>query len=147
MLESKITEDIKTAMKSGEKIKVLVLRMFVSELKNKKIADKVKELDDKEVIGVMRKMAKRYVDSIDQFKKAGREDLVEKETIEFKVLKEYLPVEMEEDELTRIVEDVIRELGASSSQDMGGVMKNVLERVGGRADGKMVSGIVKEKLS
>ena len=147
MLEAKISDDLKTALKSGDKIKVSVLRMFISDLKNRKIADKVKDLDDEIVTAVMKKMAKRYADSIDQFKQAGRDDLVEKETSELRVLKEYLPESMPEEELSGIVSEVIKELGAESQKDMGTVIKNVLGRVSGRADGKDVSRIVKEKLS
>ncbi len=147
MLETKISDDLKAALKGGDKIKVSVLRMFISDLKNRKIADKVKDLDDETVSAVMKKMAKRYTDSIDQFKQAGRDDLVEKETSELQVLKEYLPESIPKEELSGIVNEVIKEMGTVSQKDMGTVIKNVLSRVGGRADGKDVSRIVKEKLS
>ena len=146
MLENKIAEQLNAALKKGQKVKVSVLRMLISELKNKKIADRVKELEDDKVIALIQKTVRKHMESIDTFKQGGREDLVEKETQEMSVLEEYLPEQMSEEDIRKVVLEVIEETGASSVRDMGQVIKAVLEKLQGSADGKVVSSIVKEKL-
>ncbi|MBD3425940.1 MAG: GatB/YqeY domain-containing protein [Candidatus Omnitrophica bacterium] len=147
MLEKKITEDLAAALKAKDKTKVSVLRMVLSEIKNKKIAERVDQLGDQQVISVIQKMARKHKESIEQFKKGERQDLVDKESAEMKVLDEYLPEQLPEEELIGIINEAIDKTGASSPRDMGKVMGEVLGRVSGRADGKTVSRIVKEKLS
>lgn len=148
MLEKNIQKNLEEALKGGKKVKVSVLRMLISEIKNKKIADRVKEeLGDDKVISLIQKMVRQHQESIEQFKQGGREDLVNKETEEMNLLKEYLPEALSEEELTGIIMEVIKEKNASSMKDMGSVMNAVMERVKGRADGKTISRIVKEKLS
>jgi uncharacterized protein YqeY len=148
MLEKKIAEQLTQALKDGEKVKVSVLRMLISEIKNKKIADRVKEeLEDGKIIALIQKMARQHKESIEQFKQGGRQDLVDKEMAELGVLEEYLPEQISEEELIKIVTESIEKTGATSSKDMGKVMGEVLGRVAGRADGKLVSKIVKERLS
>jgi len=115
-------------------------------VKNLRIEKRVKELDEKDTLTAMKKMVKRYKDSIEQFKQAGRDDLVEKETGELDVLLAYMPKEMSEDEIKRIVDEAIDEVGAKTMADMGSVMKIIQERTSGRADGKIVSQMVKDKL-
>ena len=146
MLEKKIQDEIKQAMKDGQKEKVSVLRMVMSEIKNKKIADGVDELDDQKVTALIQKKARQHKESIEKFREGGRDDLVEKEIRELAVIEEYLPEAMTEEELTGIVAGCIEELGASSGKDMGRVMKEGISRVEGRADGKQISRMVKEKL-
>jgi len=146
MLEEKIQDLIKDALKGGEKVKVSVLRMLINEIKNKKIADRASELDDEKVIGLIQKMVSRHKESIEGFKQGGREDLVEKETEEMKILAEFLPEPLSEEELERIIVESIETLGAESMKDMGKVMSDVAQRVQGRADGKTISSIVKQKL-
>jgi uncharacterized protein len=147
MNEQMIKDEMKCAMKEGNKVKVSVLRMLVSELNNKKIADGVKELKDVEVIGVIQKHAKQHRESIEKFTLGGRDDLVAQETKELEAIEGYLPEPISVEELTRIVADSIATTGASSMKDMGAVMKSVQETVGGRADGKIISQMVRERLT
>jgi uncharacterized protein YqeY len=147
MLEEKIREALKQALKEGQKLKVSVFRMLISEINNKKIADRVKELDDEKVITLIQKMVRQHKESIEKFKQGNREDLVSKETEELAVLEEYLPEQISEDELAQIVSESIKKAGATSPKDMGAVMGQVMARVKGRADGKVVGKMVKEKLT
>jgi uncharacterized protein YqeY len=147
MLEETISNDLKQALKNGEKDRVSALRMVISEIKNKKIADRTDDLEDGKIAGLLQKMVRQHKESIKQFREGKREDLVEKESAELAVLEAYLPEQMSEDELVGIVSETISELGATSAKDTGKVMKAVMNKVQGKADGKLVSGIVKEKLS
>ena len=147
MTEQMIKDELKCAMKEGDKIKVSVLRMIISELNNKKIADGVKDLKDSEVVGVMQKRAKQHRESIEKFTLGGRDDLVAQEAKELEAIEGYLPEPLSAEELTKIVADAIATTGASSIKDMGTVMKSVQEVVGGRADGKIISQMVRESLT
>ena len=148
MLENKINDMLKEALKARKEVEVSVLRMLISEVKNKKIEEKVKdELDDDKVVSVIQKMVKRHKESIENFKKGAREDLVKKETEEMAVLEEFLPEEISPEELSKIVDEAISSSGATSPKDMGAVMKIVMGKVSGRADGKEVSRIVASKLN
>ncbi len=147
MLEKEIPEALTKALKSGDKLRVSVLRLLISEIKNKRIADIVKQLEDDKIVGLMQKMARKYKESIDQFQKGGRQDLVDKESAELAILQEYMPKEMPEAELAGIVDKAVKELNATSIKDMGNVIKYVLGQVKGSADGSIVSRIVKEKLT
>jgi len=147
MLEKDIATELKEAMKAGDKVKVSVLRLLTSEIKNKKIEDRVQELDETVVAGQIQKMVKRYKESIEKFAEGGRQDLVEKETAELSVLEQYLPEQLSEEALGGIVDKAIERTGASSIRDMGKVMGQVLGEVAGRADGSLVSKLVKSKLS
>ncbi len=146
MLLEKLQEEMKKALKSGDKERLSVIRMLISEIKKVQI-DKKKELTDDEIIGILQRYAKQRKESIQQYKKANRQDLVEKEEKELKIVQEFLPEPLSEEELEKIVSQVIEETGASSIRDMGKVMKVVMERVKGRAEGSKVSQIVKSKLS
>lgn len=147
MLEEKLNDALKEAMKSGEKVKVSTLRMLISEIKNRKIAEKAKELDDDKVTSTIQKMAKQHKESIEKFKEGGRLDLVKKEEEELAILAEFLPEQMPEVELKKIVAEAVAATGASSAQDMGKVMREVMDKVKGQADGKLVNKLVREKLS
>lgn len=147
MLENKIFETMKDAMKSGDKAKLSTMRLIISELKNKKIADGVKELDDANVIAVIKKMAKQRKESIEKFAEGGRDDLVEKEKQELSILDKYLPEEMSEEEVAKVVDEVISSIEDVSPKDMGRVMKEVMGKLQGQADGKTVSKIVQAKLT
>ncbi|MFH1878774.1 MAG: GatB/YqeY domain-containing protein [Candidatus Omnitrophota bacterium] len=147
MLEKTISEQLKCALKSRDTVRVSVLRMLISEMKNKKIADIVKELDDDKIIGIIHKMVRQHKESIEQFKRGNREDLVEKEFEELKILEEFLPEPVTREELEKIVMEAISQAGAVSLKDMGEVMKSVMDKTGGRADGKEISGLVREKLA
>ncbi|WP_457624523.1 GatB/YqeY domain-containing protein [Persephonella sp.] len=145
-LLKRLQDEMKAAMKSGDRDRLSVIRMLISEIKKVQI-DKKKELSDEEIIEVLQRYAKQRKESIKQYREAGREDLAQKEEFELKVVQEFLPQPLSEEELQQIVEQVIQETGASSMKDMGRVMKAVIEKVKGRADGSVVSGIVKKKLS
>ena len=146
-LKTQILDDIKTAMKGRDMETVSALRMVNSSLKNKEIEVRPNELTEQDIIGVLKKLSKQRKDSIEQFQKAGRNDLVEKEQKELSVLEKYLPEQMGEAQVATIVEACIAELGASSMKDMGKVMQAVTGKTQGSADNKLVSQIVKAKLS
>ena len=144
-LREKIDADTKVALKSGAKDKVSTLRMLNAALKNKQI-DKRRPLTEEEVIETVRSLIKQRKDSIEQFAKGGRQDLVDKETAEVVVLETYLPQQLAREELEAMVHDAISQTGAQGAKDMGKVMKALIPMVGGRADGKLVSELVKNAL-
>ncbi len=140
-----INRDMIAAMKSGDKERLSTLRMLLSAIKYKEV-DAKHQLNDEEVVSVLSTLVKQRQDSIDQFRKGGREDLVEKETREAEVLKGYLPPQLSEDEVRDIVRKAAEETGAAGPRDMGKLMKAVMPQVKGKADGKLVNDIVKEVL-
>jgi uncharacterized protein YqeY len=144
-LRESIDADTKHALKSGAKEKVSTLRMLNAALKNKQI-DKRRPLTEDEVIETVRSLIKQRRDSIEQFAKGGRQDLVDKETAEITVLESYLPQQLPREELDKIVRDIIAQTGAQGAKDMGKVMKAIIPLVGGRADGKLISELVKNAL-
>ncbi len=144
-LRETIDNDIKNAMKSGAKDKVSALRMLVAALKNKQI-DKRAPLTDTEVMDTVRSLIKQRKDSIEQFAKGGRQDLVDKETAEVAVREVYLPQQLGRDEVERMVREAIAQTGAQSAKDMGKVMKALMPVVAGRADNKLLSELVKNAL-
>lgn len=144
-LREKIDADTKEALKAGAKDKVSTLRMLNAALKNKQI-DKRRPLTEEEVIETVRSLIKQRKDSIEQFAKGGRQDLVDKETAEVAVLETYLPQQLAREELEAMVRDAISQTGAQGARDMGKVMKALITMVGGRADGKLVSELVKNAL-
>lgn len=146
-LEDKILKDYNEALKVKDYIKVSTLRFLRAALANLAIEKRKSKLDDNEVISVIRKQIKSHLESIEQFKKGNRLDLVEKETQELNILNSYLPEELPEEQLKEIIKETITNLGASSLKDMGKVMKLVLEKVKERADAKKISDLVKEELS
>jgi len=146
MLEDTINKGYIEAMKAKDRVRSSTLNFLRAEIKNLRIEKRDDQLDEQDVIAVIKKQVKQRQDSIEQFKQGGRDDLVEKEEAELAILKRYLPEEMSEDALQKVVNDVIQESGAASMKDMGTVMKTVLEKVAGQADNKMVSGLVKKIL-
>jgi hypothetical protein len=144
-LRETIDADIKSALKSGEKDKVSALRMLNAALKNKQI-DKRRALTEEEVVETVRSQIKQRRDSIEQFAKGGRQDLVDKETAEVGILEVYLPKQLTREELESMVRDAIAQSGAQGAKDMGKVMKALMPMVAGRADGKIMSEIVKNAL-
>jgi len=146
-LEEKIFNDYKQAMKDSDKVASSALNFLRANLKNAAISLKKDALGDAAVISVIKKMVKQRQDSIEQFGKGGREDLVAKEAGELAILKAYLPAEISLEQLKQIIEEVVSETQASSLKDMGKVMKEVIERTASRADAKTVSGLVRERLS
>ncbi len=147
MLEDRIMNDYKQAMKDKDALKVSTLSFLRAQLKYALIDKKVEKLPDSDAITVIKKQVKQREDSISQFKQGNRLDLAEKEMQELTVLKSYLPQEMSSADLGVVVDEVIKETKATSIKDMGQVMKNVLAKLAGGADNKAVSEMVKEKLS
>ena len=130
------------------KAKLGALRNILAQVKNKEIAliKRAEGLSDEEVIAVIRTMVKQNLESIEQFKKGGRQDLVDKEEAELKTLQSFLPPQLSRDEIKVIVNDIVKNLQASGPKDTGRVMKEVMPRVAGKADGKLVNEVVKEIL-
>jgi uncharacterized protein YqeY len=147
MLEEKMLNDYKEAMKSKDALRSSVLSFLRAEMINAAMAKKKAKLDDSEVIPVVKKQIKQRQDSIEQFTKGGRQDLADKEAKELEILKAYLPPEMPAEEIKKIIEEVVVSTGAQGPKDMGKVMKEVAAKVAGLADGKLVSDLVKERLS
>lgn len=148
-LSEKITSDIKDAMRAKDSTKLAVLRSLKTALTNYTIerygADG--ELEASEDIGVVRTAIKQRQDSIEKFKAAGRNELAEQEKLEADILEEYLPTAMTEDEISKLIEDTIQEVGASSRKDMGQVMKLLQNKTQGRVDNKTLSSGVMDRLT
>lgn len=145
-LRDKINSDLTAAMKAKDAERLSVLRMMKTAIKNEEIEARA-ELDDAEVIQVLSTLIKQRRDSIEQFSRGGRPELAEKEAAEIKVIEEYLPAPVSDDEIEKVVEEVIRATGATSAKQMGMVMKQVMLRFAGKlVDGKKVSEKVKQRL-
>ena len=138
--------DLKAAMIAKENAKRDTLRLVVADLKNKRI-ELGRDLEEAEALAVVAKAKKSRLDSLEQYTAAGREDLAAIERAELEIIAVYLPEEMGEDELREIVRAVVEEVGATEPKDMGAVMKALMPKVKGRADGKAVQRIVVELLS
>lgn len=144
-IEDRIREDLKRAMKAGEKTRVSTLRMVSSELKNRQI-ELGRELAEEDAIEVLSRARKQRQEAEAQYRDAGREELAERESLEEEIIQEYLPEPMDGEELDRIIEEAITETGATGMEQMGAVMGKVMPRVKGRAQGAEVSRRVKERL-
>lgn len=140
----RLFEDMKKAMKAGERERVNTLRLLINAIKQEALD---RDLNEDDEIAILQRALKQRRESIEEYQKAGRQDLVESETWELEIIKEYLPRPLNEEELRKIIEEAIQTTGASSLKDMGVVMKEVMPRVKGRADGQTVSRLVKEILS
>jgi len=160
-LKEKIQSDVKTAMQEKQAEKLSVLRMVLAAVLNKEKEKRSKlskseqdenklselsELTDEETLEVITSEAKKRKDSIEQYEKGNRQDLADKEKSELKILQEYLPEQMGEDEVRKIIADKIKELGVSGPQDTGKVMGAIMDQLKGKADGGIVSKIVQEEL-
>jgi len=149
-LKQSILDELKSAMKQKDTERLRVLRSLKAKILEKEISERKggeAELSDDQVVEVLMKAAKQRKESIDQFEKGGREDLAEKEKAELRVIDEFLPTMMSEDEVRAEVISQIDDMGASSLADMGKVMGAMMGRLKGKAEGSMVSRIVKEELS
>ncbi len=144
-LKEQLTEDMKTAARAKDKLRLSTIRMVRSEIKNREIALR-HELDDNEVLKLLGTMVKQRKDSSSQFRKGDRKDLAAKEELELEILREYLPEPLAATEIESIVKTVMVETGASGKKDMGKVMRAVMARVAGRADGKEVNRMVSSLL-
>ena len=147
MMESRINKDYIEAMKARDQVRSSALNYLRAMIKQVKVDSRLETLDDAGVTVVIKKQIKQRQDSIEQFEKGGRPDLAVKEKSEIDLMKVYLPQEMGEEELRSIINSVVKEINATSMKDMGNVMKLVLEKTAGRADGKLVSKLVKESLA
>jgi len=145
-LKGQITEDMKSAMKAGEKGRLKVVRLIRAAINQIEI-DTREELDDAAVLAVLTKMVKQRRDSVEQFEKGDREDLAAIERAEIVVLKDYLPEQLSAEELAAMVDEVIQATGAEGIRDMGKVMGQIKAKASGRADMGAVSATVKERLN
>ncbi|MCM8790264.1 MAG: GatB/YqeY domain-containing protein [Candidatus Omnitrophica bacterium] len=141
-LHERIENDMKSAMKEGDTVKLSVLRMLVAAIKQFEIDKNIKSPSDADTAQIISKQIKQHRESIEQFKKGNRSDLAEKEASELKILETYMPAQLGEAELLDIVKNVISETGATTKADMGKVMKAVMEKIRGQADGKIINQIV-----
>jgi uncharacterized protein len=145
-LKTRITEDMKSAMRAGDKVRLGTIRMVLAGVKQVEV-DTREALDDAQVLAVLDKMVKQRRESITQFRKAGRDDLAEAETLELAVIQTYLPEPLSEAEIATMIDAAIAETGAGSVRDMGKVMGQLKPRLQGRADMGAVSSQVKARLS
>ena len=145
-LKARLVEDMKAAMKAGEKDKLLVIRLINAAIKQREVDERI-ELDDSQVLAALEKMLKQRRDSISQYEAAGREDLAAVERYEMGIIQAYLPAPLGEAELEAAVNASIAEAGATGPQDMGKVIAILKPKVAGRADMGALSGLVKKKLS
>lgn len=148
MLIDKLKSDLKKATLNKDSTRVGTIRLLLASIHNKEIElrGQKKKLNEEDVLGVLQGQTKQRKESIEEFKKGGRADLVANEESELKIIKEYLPEQMSGDEIKKIVEKAIDETGASGVQDMGKVMGKVMVQLRGKADGGMVSKVVRECL-
>lgn len=144
-LSERLNDDMKQAMRNQEKFKLTTIRMIRSSIKNQEI-DLKRPLDDAEVLDILSREIKQRKDSLQEFDKAGREDLAKDVAAEIEIISVYLPQQLTEEEIKVIVQQTIQETGASSKAEMGKVMSAILPKVKGRADGKLVNTIVQQFL-
>ena len=145
-LKTTLENDLRSSLKSKDTVATSALRMILAAIKNEEL-DKGKALDDADITKILSTQAKQRRESIDAFEKGGREDLVAKEKKELEIIKSYLPEPLTEEQLGTIIDEAITEANAASAKDMGTVMKLVMSKAQGQADGKLVSEIVRKKLS
>lgn len=142
-LRSQLTEMMKNAMRARDQIRLDTVRFVLSQIKNAEI-DLHREMNDEEVITLLKKEVKNRKEAIDQFAQGGRQDLVDEETAKLKVIEEFLPAQMSDEELQKVVQEVVE---ANPGKEFGLIMKEVMARVKGQADGSRVSGMVKVVVS
>lgn len=142
----KLQDGLKEALKKKDNIRLSLYRMLLASIKNKEV-EKIRPLTEDEFIAVVKTSIKQHIESIEGFKKGNRLDLVEKEEKELTILKEFMPSQFSEEEITREIEEAILSLQVQSQKEMGKVIKFVLEKFPGRVDGKVLSGMVLKRLS
>lgn len=145
-IKERLKADMISSMKAKEKDRLECIRFIQAAVKKQEI-DTRKDLDDTAVVAILMNLAKQRKDSIDQFRKGGREDLATKEESELKILQAYLPEQLTADDLGKLVDAAIQETGATGMKEMGAVIKAVMAKAAGRAEGGAVSEMVKKKLS
>jgi uncharacterized protein len=145
-LKGQLTEDLKSALRSGDKLRTSVIRLLTALIKNREV-EKRGPLTDAEMIQAVSASCKQRQEAIEQYGQGGRQDLVDKETAELRILQSYLPVALGPEELQALVQEAIRESQAASPREMGKVMALLMPKVTGRVDGKVVSALVRDMLS
>jgi uncharacterized protein YqeY len=147
-LKEILSEDLKAAMKSGDKIRLETLRTMRATLMEKEIdlRGQGKQVTPDDEISTLNSAAKKRKESIEQFQAAGRMELVEQETAELKIIQEYLPKQLGEDEIKSVIEEIVKATGASSAIDFGKVMPQVMKQLKGKADGKVIQELLKKRL-
>lgn len=149
-LKDQITDDIKTAMKAKDKLRLETVRSIKKALLEKEVSVRPsgqETLTEAQEVEVLVQLAKQRRDSIAQYQQAGRTDLAEQEAQELAILEEYLPKQLSDDEVSQVIDDIIAHVGATSAKDMGKVMGPAMQQLKGKADGKKVQELVKAKLS
>jgi len=141
-----LQEELKIALKAGEKAKMMGLRNIIGKIKAAQI-DKGETLTNEESLKILKTAAKQLKESIDQYQKGGRDDLADKEAFELTLLEKYLPEQLSEEQIRQTVKNIVKNTGAGSMQDMGKVMGATMQELAGSADGKIVQKIVQEELS
>ncbi len=145
-LKTQLTHDLKDGLRSGDKLRVSVIRLLSAMIKNREV-DKRSPLTDPEVLQAISTSCKQRQEAIEQYRQGGRDDLASKETAELAILQSYLPKPLTTEELQGLVQEAIREAQVTSAKEMGKVMALLMPRVTGRADGKVVNNMVRENLS
>lgn len=145
-LKDRIQQDVKDAMRAKEKQRLATIRLITAAIKQREVDERI-ELDDEQVLVVLDKMCKQRRESISQFEKAGRDDLIAREASELEIIQGYLPEQLGEDEIAAMIDTVMADTGASSIKDMGKVMGQLKPKLQGRADMAAVSALIKNKLS
>ncbi|HFC92006.1 MAG TPA: GatB/YqeY domain-containing protein [Leucothrix mucor] len=145
-LKNRVTDDMKSAMRSKEKLRLLTVRTILAAIKQQEV-DTREDVDDTAILVILDKMCKQRRESITQFKKAGRNDLVAQEEAELEIIQVYLPEPMSDDELQTLIAETMATTGANSMQDMGKVMSIIKPKAQGRADMGKISGMIKAQLS
>lgn len=144
-LAERLAEDMKQAMRSKDKMRLSVLRLVKAAIRNTEIDKKI-TLGDEEIVGILRKEVKQRKETMATIETSGRDDLIEELKLELEILGEYLPAEMDEAQIELLVQEVIREVGATSKADLGKVMPVVMKRIGGQAEGRTINRIVQQVL-
>lgn len=145
-LKNELNEAMKSAMKAKDSLRLNAIRLIRTAVQNREI-DERRELEEQEVIGILSSLVKQRKESAQVYRDGGRPELAEKEEQELGIIQEFLPAQLADDEIRAIIEEAVRETGAASMKDMGRVMKVVTGKTLGRADGRLVSELVKARLS
>jgi len=145
-LEERLEDEMKSALRSRDKLRLSVVRMARAAVKNKEIEER-KKLDDGAIVKVISGLVKKGEESLIHFQKANRLDLIEKQEEELKILRSFLPQQLSRDEILTLVDEAIKETNALDMKDLGKVMRSLMPKIAGRADGKVIHQVVKEKLS
>jgi hypothetical protein len=146
MLKSRIQEEMKAALKSGDKPRLATIRLLLAAIKQREVDERI-ELDDTQTLAVLDKMVKQRRDSIEQYEKAGRNELAEQEAYEISVLQDYLPAALTDDEIEALIDEAIASTGASTIKEMGKVMGQIKPKAQGRADMGKISAQIRARLN